>query len=294
MFSTLRNRFGIPGAISVIALVFAMLGGAYAANNSSGGAKATASKAAKRGPRGPKGATGPAGPAGPQGPAGANGKDGAPGANGTPGANGKSVATGTATSGECPNVGGVTVEVEGAPASKKHVCNGAEGEPGAIHPGETLPSEASETGTWSLGRISGSSVPPGYPFTGIPVPISFPVPLSSDLDAAHVHVIAPNGKEVDEGTFEATVEPTDCGSGIEPGVGVENPKAEPGHLCIYMQSVTPALPLTFFGNSAVHKPDGTASGASVAGALFSPSVQQAAAEASGYAEASGTWAVTAP
>ena len=33
MFSTLRTRFGIPGVISVIALVFAMLGGAYAANN---------------------------------------------------------------------------------------------------------------------------------------------------------------------------------------------------------------------------------------------------------------------
>jgi hypothetical protein len=51
MFSTLRNRFGIPGVISVIALVFAMLGGAYAANNSSGGGKATASAKVKKGPR---------------------------------------------------------------------------------------------------------------------------------------------------------------------------------------------------------------------------------------------------
>ena len=32
MFSTLRTRFGIPGVISVIALVFAMFGGAYAAS----------------------------------------------------------------------------------------------------------------------------------------------------------------------------------------------------------------------------------------------------------------------
>ena len=43
MFSPLRNRFGIPGAISVIALVFAMFGGAYAASDNSGGGKATAS-----------------------------------------------------------------------------------------------------------------------------------------------------------------------------------------------------------------------------------------------------------
>ena len=48
MFSTLRNRFGIPGVISVIALVFAMFGGAYAASNSSGGGKATASAKAKK------------------------------------------------------------------------------------------------------------------------------------------------------------------------------------------------------------------------------------------------------
>ena len=39
MLSPLRNRFGIPGVISVVA--FAALGGAYPANNSGG--KATAS-----------------------------------------------------------------------------------------------------------------------------------------------------------------------------------------------------------------------------------------------------------
>jgi hypothetical protein len=91
MLSFMRNRFGIPGVISVIALVFAMLGGAYAANKSeSSGAKASASKG-KRGPKGPKGATGPAGPqglpgpTGPQGPAGAAGATGKEGAPGAPG-----------------------------------------------------------------------------------------------------------------------------------------------------------------------------------------------------------------
>src|SRR3954453_7338957 len=53
MLSPLRNRFGIPGVISVIALVFAMFGGAYAATNGGDGAKATAS--AKQGPPGPRG-----------------------------------------------------------------------------------------------------------------------------------------------------------------------------------------------------------------------------------------------
>ena len=93
MFSILRNRFGIPGVISVIALVFAMIGGAYAASGSGPGPKASASAKAKkgprgpRGPRGPKGEPGPKGDTGPQGsagPQGAKGDSGAPGAEGSP------------------------------------------------------------------------------------------------------------------------------------------------------------------------------------------------------------------
>jgi len=102
----LKNRFGIPGVIAVAALVFAMIGGAYAATNSGGGKKASASKSNRgpRGPKGPKGATGPAGATGAQGAqgaAGANGKDGAPGSPGeagppgAPGANGSTILSGT-------------------------------------------------------------------------------------------------------------------------------------------------------------------------------------------------------
>src|ERR1700729_4312957 len=98
MFSTLRTRFGIPGSISVIALVFAMFGGAYAASNSASGGKATASAKAKKGPRGPKGATGPAGPAGPQGPAGPAGAQGPAGAAGK---DGVGVTSAPATTVEC-------------------------------------------------------------------------------------------------------------------------------------------------------------------------------------------------
>lgn len=92
MLSFLRNRFGIPGVLSVIALVFAMLGGAYAANNAaSGGGKATASAKAKRGPKGPKGPkgdTGSQGPPGLQGPKGDTGSQGPPGPPGAPGKTG--------------------------------------------------------------------------------------------------------------------------------------------------------------------------------------------------------------
>lgn len=93
MFSMLRNRFGIPGVISVIALVFAMLGGAYAATDGANPG-AIASKKAKKGatgPRGPKGATGPAGPAGlpgATGPQGAKGDPGPMGPGGPPGPKG--------------------------------------------------------------------------------------------------------------------------------------------------------------------------------------------------------------
>jgi Collagen triple helix repeat (20 copies) len=159
MLSPLRNRFGIPGVISVIALVFAMLGGAYAATRSDSG-KATASAKAKRGPRGPKGPAGPAGPAGPVGPvgpagaqgaAGADGKEGpqgkqgiqgvpgtpgSPGAPGAPGDDGKSVElVGTFTgpeetppnAGPCNGAGGSEYEVEES-GTVNIVCNG---EPGA-------------------------------------------------------------------------------------------------------------------------------------------------------------------
>ncbi len=197
MFSTLRTRFGIPGVISVIALVFAMFGGAYAASNSSGGGKATASAKAKKGPRGPKGATGPAGPQGPAGPAGAKGDAGANGSNGSNGTNGTSAITAAYSGAECANGG---VEVKSA-SPTAYVCNGEDGQTGFT---ETLPSGKSETGTW--GFTKGATV-------SQLVPISFNIPLASSVPAHYL-------------TYED--EPTaEC-----PGSG-EEPAAAPGNLCIY-------------------------------------------------------------
>jgi len=151
MLNSLRTRFGIPGVISIIALVFAMLGGAYAATSSgkrhhkkAAGTVVLAKKFSKKfskaysrafskrfavpGPAGPQGPAGAQGPKGDTGAAGSNGTDGADGADG---ADGKSVAV-TAIpveEPECAELGGAIVEVDGA-GSGVEVCNGENGEKG--------------------------------------------------------------------------------------------------------------------------------------------------------------------
>jgi hypothetical protein len=142
MLSPLRNRFGIPGVISVIALVFAMFGGAYAATNNGG--KATASAKGKPGPRGrtgKPGPTGPAGPAGSQGPAGPAGAAGKNGENGKPGPAGP----------------------QGIPGPS---CDEESGEC-------NLPEGATETGVWASGVETNEAEG-----ENVYVPISFPLHLS--------------------------------------------------------------------------------------------------------------------
>ena len=270
MFSTLRNRFGIPGVISVIALVFAMFGGAYAASNSSGGGKATASAKAKKGPKGPKGATGPAGPAGPQGPVGANGKDGSNGANGSngaaggAGATGKSVETATLNPGQGGCVeGGASVQVAGEPATKKSVCNGEPGVPGnAGAPGApgspwtaggTLPVGSTETGFWSFSGPKGE-YEAGY---GVISPLSFTVPLATP-------------------PVEGVYVPFNESNPHCPG-SLENPKAASGYLCVYQG-----------GNSGISEPLVIPQGVSGAGISFF-GVEEAKTQPP---FAYGSWAVT--
>lgn len=130
MFQLFKNRFGVPGVLSVFALVFAMMGGAYAATD--GGGHATSSKRhankSKRGPRGKRGPQGPAGPAGPpgavgpvgaQGPAGPAGDTGATGPRGATGAEGEDgtfstepLPSGQTIRGLWGTSGGPTLEVE--------------------------------------------------------------------------------------------------------------------------------------------------------------------------------------
>ncbi len=154
MFSKLQNQFGSAGLVlSVVAIVLALGGGAYAANNS-----ATASKA-KAGPRGKTGKTGPQGPAGA---AGATGAAGPAGSTGPAGAKGS----------------------PGAP--------GPQGPEGNIK--ATLPSGSTETGTFSQyftgQRFNGAGQPIVATEQG-EIPISFPIPLASELNSAHVHYVPP-------------------------------------------------------------------------------------------------------
>jgi hypothetical protein len=289
MLSPLRNRFGIPGVISVIALVFAMFGGAYAATNSGGSGKATASAKGKPGPRGPRGPKGPAGPTGPQGAAGANGKDGAQGAKGdagqqgqqgqqgtqgNAGTNGKSVTLATEPEGANCEKGGTKVEIEGTPASKKYVCNG---KPGAVGSpwtaGGTLPIGATETGTWSAAQeLEQEEFPPGHASVSVVVPISFNIQLSDQLSSSNVHsFLDSNFSDFDE-----------SGPGTAGCTGsIGEPTAPIGHLCVYGED--------FFGGlnaleiqkwSAVSGTGATPAGA----ALF--------LNFSGFSNPGGTWAVT--
>lgn len=218
MFSTLRNRFGIPGVISVIALVFAMLGGAYAASNDNGAGKATASAKAKKGPRGPKGATGPAGPAGAQGPAGAKGDVGPNGANGSNGATGATGVAGTSVTNtplakgnvNCPEGGAEFKVGSGTPT---RACNGS---PWTI--GGTLPSGETETGSWSAG---------GLGVEGITDPvssISYSIPLAEPSEK----VVLLNKLE----TEESTTTPVE-GCELELGDSTAMPVAPPGTLCVF-------------------------------------------------------------
>jgi hypothetical protein len=270
MFSTLRTRFGIPGVISVMALVFAMFGGAYAANNSSDGGKATASAKAKKGPRGPKGPkgdTGPAGPAGPQGAKGDTGAAGSNGSNGAPGKDGTSVTGKTITGGVC-GTGVSGVEYTSATGTNT-VCNGKNGQSGFT---ETLPSEMTETGAWSIPPLSSGTLPSN---ALTQTALSFAIPLESEIAGANVHVL-------EKGFVGSPGE--DC-----PGKA-SDPEAKAGHMCVYVgadyNAEAPNPPeYEAFG---IRKLDSwEAAGASTAGAVLSVAVGP-------LTGIKGSWAVTAP
>jgi hypothetical protein len=304
MFSTLRTRFGIPGVISVIALVFAMFGGAYAASNSSGGGKATASAAkGKPGPRGKTGKTGktgpagPQGPAGPAGPAGAKGDAGAPGSNGTngaPGADGKSVSGEPIVAGGACGAGvsGVKYTLN---ATSTNVCNGKNGTTGFT---ETLPSGKTETGTWATG-YGGQGALAQY------VPISFTLPLEAAPELTVVWLSYGSNAE----PFEPSEVTEILEEGAEHGCpGFDNgvPLADPGKLCVYANSLkalqptgtgltntirsTSEPPQIYIGGSYSAGPNGsslTVDGVSPVGTTLEMTC------AAGNCKGIGVWAVTA-
>jgi hypothetical protein len=85
MLKAIRRNLSPPTAIAVVALVFAMSGGAIAAQNYTSSAEASKQRKAKRGPKGPRGKQGPRGPKGLQGPIGQRGPVGPQGPKGDTG-----------------------------------------------------------------------------------------------------------------------------------------------------------------------------------------------------------------
>jgi len=281
MFSLLRNRFGIPGVISVIALVFAMLGGAYAATNDNPLAGASKQKRhhkkKKHKKKGPKYVTkaqvlalikknaGPKGDKGDAGSNGSNGSNGAPGeagAAGAPGAPGQSVHAEAIPTEEfeerCEERGGAEVLQGGQGAGEGlEVCNGSPW-PG----GGTLAAGATETGSWiiSTSAIGGDN-------------LSFPIQLSAPLDGTHVAFVPPGNTS----TAHCSASAPDG-----PGGSVSSPKADSGYLCVYQGNATAVSGSFIHDPTKVNLSD---SGASIAGAVLTTSGGAATGNW-------GTWAVT--
>jgi len=278
MILTIRRRLRLSpaGVVAVMALVFAMIGGAYAASGGLTGkqkkeVKAIAKSFQGTGPAGAPGAKGDTGAKGDKGDTGAKGDTGT---TGPPGINGKN-AEAIPFSGS-KTIGSVTcteggLEVKSASATTL-VCNGVKGQTGFT---ETLPPGKTETGTWSV------SVPASGHETAN---ISFNIPLAA---APAVLVIGEaEGQKLTEEEWHAGpgelcegksgTELTECEEKFEhihaacPG-STSAPSAAEGDACFY----------TFFGN---------------AGTPFEfpfPVGVLLFFTAEAGAEAVGTWAVTA-
>jgi hypothetical protein len=254
----LKEPFGKAGlTVAILALVLAMVGGAWAAGALSGKQKKEVEKIAKKfaGKPGAPGANGTNGAKGENGAAGANGSNGTSvtstefegeeeghcivggskfisasgktyacngkrGTNGTNGTDGKSVVLGAAGS-ECPTPNGTSVEVEGNAASKKYVCNGEKGEPGETGFTEFLPSGKTEKGMWSIYR--GAVTVTGE---------EEEVPIALSTDSFVIPLETPPAAGIEEFIIENESTNPNC-----PGT-VQNPKAEAGHLCVYTESTT--------------------------------------------------------
>jgi hypothetical protein len=262
-----RDRLGANGpglTVAVIALVFALVGGAFAASGGlTGKQKKEVIKIAKQyaGKPGPAGAQGSPGAKGDKGDTGSQGPEGKPGEKGKDGKDGTSVVVSPEPKGaNCAEGGSKFV----AGVTTTFACNGKEGSPWTA--GGVLPPKATETGTFS---VQGSSEDPGD-VNGLFTTISFPIPLKEPIDAAHIKLLP---------QFPV---PAECNG------TVENPKAQPGYLCIYQggesagtfrERVEP--PGSLFSEEL------SGTGTSGARLRFEPPTEE-------FAFANGSFAVTAP
>jgi collagen triple helix repeat protein len=298
MFSSLRRNFGIPGVIAVVALVFAMAGGAWAANKyvitSTSQIKPSVLKSlqGKPGPAGPAGANGSNGAKGDTGAAGATGAAGDPGALGGPGPAGESVEITQISSPNCNGQAGVKFSNA---TGEGQACSGETGFT------EFLPSGKTETGSWGATLPSSGSVR---------APISFSIPVAGSLETVFVamYKYEESGEFFEPELKEVQEEGIDNGC---PGINAEGrPTADPGKLCVYgsfllnmkpngvsvARTKLPAGPAQIFKNTGITpRPEdengvpggsGTVPGASPAGTTLRLSCTD-------ICQGVGAWAVTA-
>jgi hypothetical protein len=264
MFSYLSDRIGIPGVIAIVALVFAMVGGAYAATD--GNPLAGVSKKAKQGPRGKQGKQGKQGPQGPVGPPGPAGLAGPKGDSGSNGSNGKSVLASEipVEEVECEELGGVMVTEE-ASGDEFEICNGEEGEEGSPWVVGGAPSGALMKGTWALSANAVAASEALY------APISTSVPLGGTI----LKVL--KGGEAFAGAVECPASGT--AANPLPAVLIANGEPANGVMCVYPSTQT----------NVTIAPDESKLTNSKGGVVL-----QFTATAAGAANAFGSWAMTAP
>jgi hypothetical protein len=239
MFQAFRRHLTPSTLIALIALAFAMTGGAFAFTGHGGSSpsKATASnvstagaaksktksktKAGARGPAGLKGATGaqgaagPVGAVGPVGPAGKEGLAGSSGVKGETGAAGTSV-TITALAAKNANCkeGGSELKVGG---TTSYACNGEKGKEGTFG-GQSLPSGKTLRGAYAGDAFSPSKVGEAESAKATSA-VSFALPIESA--SLNVHYIKAG----------ETTPPQGCTGSAE-----DEPGAEAGNLCLFSEN----------------------------------------------------------
>lgn len=290
MFHKVRERLGSAGlAVAIVALIVALSGGAYAATATDSAKKpakgltkaqviALIKANSKPGPPGSPGSPGPAGGPGSKGDQGIQGPKGDKGDKGDAGTGINLIPIGIGgPASKCGGRGGATLKENAAPGAEKDICTGEKGAQGDKgDPGDpwsvggVLPPGRTETGAWAFSAAEDDGA--------ILVPISFPIPLA--------------GEPTEEGFSEERVHfqsdsdfSTECPTG-----GVNEPKAPPGHLCVFYRTEagggTP-VNATFTQIAQLGVPF---AGASNSGAMLEFAFSGAAGES---AHGFGSWAVTA-
>jgi hypothetical protein len=269
MVNRIHQKLGTAGfIISIVALVAALGGGAYAASGGlSGKQKKEVEKIAKK-------YAGKPGVAGVTGPTGAKGDGGAVGAEGKQGPEGKQGAEGK---------------------------QGKQGKAGTTGFTEVLPEGATETGVISLSEIS-----PPESFAIVHSPISFSIPL--EVAGPEGSAFAFTQGQVETSNFGkktvlvggnpilttqgCVVGSTECFDTGCRGSAVA-PTAPPGVLCVY-------LGLEESGNAETGEPQvvgagsGVENGYDTAGAILNGAFLNGTPTETAFINSRGTWAVTAP